>query len=182
MQEVTEECPVVMSEEDITKALEAVRMHASRAEQERSDLDRVIAAAHEEQRLLERLLALRRGRAPESDGKLAEQKQYDIHPGASAEVRHPVVREVIRQLATAGRPVHISELMRVLRDSNVPIPGSGTQANLITHLRRDERVVRPSRGMYGLAEWGLTNMQAARRRRRRRKPIRRPKEELADGP
>ncbi len=161
-----------MSEDAITKALEAVRARASRAEQERAELERIIAAAREERRLLERLLALRRGAAAGSDGRPSEQKQHDTPPATTSEARHPAVQAVIEELTAAGRPLHISELMRLLRDRNVPIPGSGTQANLITHLRRDGRLVRPSRGMYGLAAWGLENMPATARKRRRRKHIR----------
>jgi hypothetical protein len=62
--------------------------------------------------------------------------------------------------------------MRLLREAEVQIPGAGTQANLITHLRRDPRFVRPSRGMYGLSEWGLENMPTPTRRKRRRKRVR----------
>ena len=40
--------------------------------------------------------------------------------------------------------------MRLLALRKVAIPGAGTQANLITYLRRDQRFVRPSRGMYAL--------------------------------
>jgi hypothetical protein len=53
----------------------------------------------------------------------------------------------------AHRPLHISELMRLLADQGVSLPGGGAQANFITYLRRDERFVRPARGMYALAEW-----------------------------
>jgi hypothetical protein len=159
----------LMSEEAIVKALEAARARVTRLEQERSELDRAIATAREEQRLLERLLSLRQGlpvgsqRPPIAEG--------DGSSG-TAEVGRPAVQAVIEELTAAGRPVHISELMRLLRGREVPIPGSGTQANLITHLRRDARFVRPSRGMYGLAAWGLESMTAPRRRRRRRKHLR----------
>jgi hypothetical protein len=155
----------LMSEEDIAKALEAARTLVARAEQERSALDRTIAAAREEQRLLERLLALRQGLPVGA-------QPVPIAGGEGtptiADTERPAVQAVIEELTAAGRPVHISELMRLLRARQVPIPGSGTQANLITHLRRDARFVRPSRGMYGLAAWGLESMMAPRRRRRRK--------------
>jgi hypothetical protein len=86
--------------------------------------------------------------------------------------KHPAVEAVARELASAGRPVHISDLMRLLREAQVQIPGAGTQANLITHLRRDPRLVRPSRGMYGLAAWGLENMPMVAGRKRRRRRVR----------
>ncbi len=170
--------PDPVSEDSIAKALEAARARVSRAQRERAELERVIAAAREEQRLLERLLALRRGTAAALDGGPSEQKQHDTPLAPADGTKHPVVQAVIEELKAAGRALHISELMRILRDRNVTIPGLGTQANLITHLRRDERLVRPSRGMYGLAEWGLENMPAARRKRRRRRHMR---STIADG-
>ena len=162
----------VMSEDAIEKALEAARSRVSRGERDRAELDRTIATAREEQRLLERLLALRREGVARYDEKPTELEHHNINSVATSEGKPAALEAVIQELKTAGRPLHISELMRLLRDRNVAVPGSGAQANLITHLRRDERVVRPSRGMYGLAAWGLENMPAPARKRRRRKRIR----------
>lgn len=162
-----------MSEEAINRALDIVRARIARAERERAELDRVIAAAREEERLLARLLALRRGGTTEGDGGAVEAVPEHRSPsGTTREVKHPAVQAVIQELTAAGRPLHISELMRLLHDQKVPIPGAGTQANLITHLRRDDRLIRPSRGMYGLAAWGLQAMPVGRRTRRRKKRMR----------
>jgi len=76
---------------------------------------------------------------------------------------------VIDELVVTGRPIHLSELMRLLDVRNIAIPGAGTQANLIAHLRRDPRLVRPSRGMYGLAAWGLENMAPTQRTVRKKR-------------
>lgn len=162
-----------MSEESIRKALDAVRTRVARSERELAELGRVIAAAREEERLLKRLLALRRGEVPGdmAEGKAA-QAQHPERLEARDDNKHPAVQAVLQELEVAGRPLHISELMRLLREAKVAIPGSGTQANLITHLRRDDRLVRPSRGMYGLAAWGLSSMPAPRRARRRRRRMR----------
>jgi hypothetical protein len=92
--------------------------------------------------------------------------------GTERQSKPAAVEVVVRELAAAGRPVHISDLIRRLREQRVQIPGAGTQANLITHLRRDQRVVRPSRGMYALAAWGLENMPVTTSRKRRRKRVR----------
>lgn len=169
----------IMSEEMIIKALEALRARLTRAEHERAELNRLIASFREEQGLLLRLLSLRR-EGPASVGDdgpptveegtpLGEEQRPLLQTTDKA---NPVVQAVIQELATAGRPLHISELMRLLRVGGVQVPGAGTQANLITHLRRDSRLVRPSRGMYGLAEWGLDNMPVPERRRRRKKRVR----------
>ena len=163
----------VMSEGAIELAIEAARGRILRAERERADLERVITSAREEEQLLSRLLALRRGGSVSADGASAgEGPRLQVATAGPGETRHPAVQAVIQELSTAGRPLHISELMRLLRERGVAVPGSGTQANLITHLRRDARLIRPSRGMYGLAAWGLEAMPAPRRTRRRKKRVR----------
>lgn len=160
----------LMSEDMIAKSLEASRARIARAERERADLDRMIAAEREEERLLERLLALRRGGTVAVNGGATHEEQQRLKSGAGGDAsKHPAVHAVMEELAATGRPVHISELMRLLQHRKVTIPGAGTQANLITHLRRDARLVRPSRGMYGLAAWGLENMPTPGRRRRRKR-------------
>jgi hypothetical protein len=162
-----------MSHEAIEKAIESARARRTCAERDRADLERFIAATREEEQLLSRLLALRRTGLANSDGKSSKHAHQSTPPSAPAgEARHPVVHAVIDELTTAGRPLHISELMRLLRDRHIAIPGSGSQANLITHLRRDDRLIRPSRGMYGLAAWGLQAMAASRRVRRKKRRMR----------
>lgn len=167
---------VQLSEEAILNALEVAKTRAAEAERERAELDRAIAAAREEQRLLQRLLDVRRGVIGGQDSNtkhlpLNEDRGIAMAvslPGS----KHPSVQAVIDELATASRPLHISELMRLLRDRGVPISGAGTQANLIAHLRRDRRLLRTSRGMYGLSAWGLESMEPVRRVRRRRRRVR----------
>jgi len=163
----------------IREGLEEVRARISRAEDDRAKLEQTITALREEERLLQRLLALRCGAVPtENGGGQVDQDSeiptfLQLRPTRNAQDgRHPAVQAVVRELAGAGRPLHISELMRLLRDAQVQIPGAGTQANLITHLRRDPRLVRPSRGMYGLSEWGLENMPATPHPKRSRKRVR----------
>lgn len=168
-----------MTEDVIVAALEGARKRASLAEQERASLDRAIAAAREEERLLEGLLALRKDGV--SGGSVPVVVSSGLSSGYS-KTGSSVVQVVVEELETAGRPLHISELMRLLQDRNVQIPGSGTQANLITHLRRDTRVVRPSRGMYALATSGLQNMPVSRRRRRRRTHIHSTKNQERNNP
>jgi hypothetical protein len=151
-----------LSEAAITRALQSLQDRISRAERDRKAAEEEISICREEERLLSSLLAIRRGdrnqTAPERIGSGIE------HADAK-----PAMAAVVRELAAAGRPVHISELMRLLAAANVPIPGAGAQANLIAHMSRDQRIVRPSRGLYGLAAWGLENMPAPSRRRRRKR-------------
>jgi hypothetical protein len=171
----------LISEDSIRQALSAARARVTQAELDRAELDRVIAAAREEGRLLERLLALRRG--PGSDGatdgrldnaSLNEEPRAGADPGPNVarSKKPPAVQAVIDELGMSGRPLHISELMRLLQTRGVPIPGSGMQANVIAHLRRDPRIVRTSRGMYALTAWDLGSVQGSRQVRQRRKRLR----------
>ncbi len=158
----------LLSEEAILKALEAIRARIARQEQQRAELDRQMEVVREEERLLERLLDVRRGAmAPQHRDTRLEGASVSQNPVANAKL--PAIQAVVEELTAAGRPLHISDLMRLLNQRQVRIPGAGTQANLIIHLRRDERLVRPSRGMYGLASWGLENMSATRRRHKKRR-------------
>jgi len=169
-----------MPEATIAKALERVQAQIARVERERSELERLILLAREEERLLLRLLALRRNGLPD-DRQVASQASSQGEPvgtdpatagHSGAGSAHPALQAVVSELAATLRPLHISDLMRRLRERGVTIPGAGTQANLISHLRRDPRLVRPSRGMYGLSAWGLENMPPAARHKRHRKRVR----------
>jgi len=167
-----------IDEGSISKALEMARSRRERAERERAELDVVIAEAREEERLLLGLLALRRGelkssmQATSSAEGGASNSTGTRKPQPDGPPTQPAVQAVIAELTAAGRPLHISELMRLLHDRKIEIPGAGTQANLITHLRRDTRLVRPSRGMYGLVHWGLEDMPPTVVRRRRKRRVR----------
>jgi hypothetical protein len=157
--------------EVIAESLAVVRNRIARLEQDRVDLDKRIAADREEERLLTSLVALRRG---EFAGASSESKKTHYADEGESErlAENPLLGAVIDELTSAGRPIHISELMRLLEARKVPLPGAGAQANLIIYLRRDPRIVRPSRGTYGLAEWGLTEMSPSPRRRKRRRKAR----------
>lgn len=163
-------------EQTISQALNEVRSRIAQAEHERAELDRTIAAAREEERLLLRIVALRQGKVSVDPNASLHQGDGDApRPKKATDAapsKQPAVQAVVHELATAGRPLHISDLMRLLREQRVVIPGAGSQANLITHLRRDPRLVRPSRGMYGLAAWGLENMSTKTQRKKRRRRVR----------
>ncbi len=173
LEPVLEDEAEVMSEAALSRALETIRARIARAHAQRGELERIIARWQEEQRLMERLLALRTATAPTPPEPAAEDARPAEEPSAPRDglavgLNHPIIQAVVDELAQARRPLHISELMRLLRNRGLPIPGSGTQANLISYLRRDKRVARPSRGMYGLTAWGLVSMPSSGRRRRRR--------------
>jgi hypothetical protein len=95
--------------------------------------------------------------------------------GAGAAGRSPsrsksvLLNAVVEILEARGEPMQIQDLMAAVRERQIPIPGQGAQANLIAHISRDPRVVRPRRGFYGLAAWGLKDTTPAPRSSRRRR-------------
>lgn len=127
-----------------------------------------LARAEQEIRLIRQLLSLRDGAAAEENGltlTIATTAQGSPLPRS----RHPVVDHVAQLLEAEGHPLHISEIMRLLDEQEAALPGKGDQANVIAHIRRDPRFVRPSRGVYALAEWGLRgSLEPADDGRRRR--------------
>jgi len=164
--------PASLSANVLIRAMEEAKASEARLHKQIEEMQKRLASTQEEVKILTRLIALRSGKASgEPINEIASVSPV-VPPSAIAVPKSgfSALAAVIAFLEEANRPVHISELMRLLGEKNVQIPGSGTQANLISYLRRDKRIVRPSRGMYGLATWGLTEMasQAMRRRRRRR--------------
>jgi hypothetical protein len=157
--------------EVLAQALAAAKARILKLQEEIAVRERQVAAEKEEARLLERILSLRTGAeaAPAVGGPpLAGSSASPANPATV----HPALVASLDALEASGRPVHVQELMRTLAEKQVQLPGAGKQANLIGLLRRDRRVVRPSRGMYALASWGIAEMPGSKRRRRRgrRKP------------
>lgn len=59
---------------------------------------------------------------------------------------------IVEELRKAGRPLQVRELMTRIEKTGADLPGKGTSANLIAHLRRMPNVRRVARGLYTLAE------------------------------
>jgi hypothetical protein len=156
----------LFTEDAIAGALEHVRLRIAEAEHARKEAEETIGKAREEERLLNRLLALR----SISTASLSNVRA-DAQPPIEQQSKTPAVSAVIEELDSAGRPIHVSELMRLLEKRDVVIPGAGKQANLIAHMSRDSRIVRPARGMYALASWGI-QANAAEKPHRRHKRVR----------
>ena len=155
-----------ISVEALEQELAALRRRLSNAEAQRAAAEQEIRKIRGKRRYFAQLLALRQGnREPNTSLRVpadfAEKSSNDSPLDG-------VLRAVHAELLKAGRPLHISDLMRLLTDQGTRIPGAGSQANLISCIRRDERIVRPSRGMYGLASWGLSEMARKPSGRRKR--------------
>jgi hypothetical protein len=109
--------------------------------------------AQDRLRLLHQLLAL------EQDKGSDAVKDTRQNPGDFLDACEQVLRD-------AGKPIHIKELQSALLERGVPLPGRGTEANLIVRLKRsDGRFVRTGRGTYGLSEFGVPEKKPVRRRK-----------------
>jgi hypothetical protein len=155
-----------LKSEVLAQALAAAKARILKLQDEIGVRERQVAAEKEEARLLERILSLRTGAEPAqaAGGTLPT---ISSAPSGKAATIQPALVASIDALEASGRPLHVQELMRTLTEKQVQLPGAGKQANLIGLLRRDSRVVRPSRGMYALASWGIAEMPGSKRRRRR---------------
>ena len=68
-----------------------------------------------------------------------------------------------------NNPLHYSEMAKGIMSKGILIPGKNPEANLLSHIGRDNRFVRTSPGTYGLSEWGLKSVSAKRKKRRRKR-------------
>ncbi len=96
-------------------------------------------------RNLDDLLALEDGRMRDSEqweATLVREKRSASFTDQAAET-----------LESAGKPIHYRQLVSLLAERQVYVPGKDPGANLIAHLTRDSRFARVGRGMYGLASW-----------------------------
>jgi len=84
-----------------------------------------------------------------------------------------LTNHVHQVLADLGKPIHYRELVRLLAEQQVHVPGKDPGANLIAHISRDERFARVGRGTYGLSEWpSVKATKTTQHRRRARKRAR----------
>jgi hypothetical protein len=162
----------VLSKETLERSIEEV------AETVRVRVEDVNAArlrlgeAQRELRLLTELAELRGVDLSAANLALVELTGEPEPNGEGSTRRAPSVSKsallnaVVETLEERGEPMQIQDLMAAVREREVKIPGKGVQANLIAYISRDPRVVRPRRGFYGLAEWGLKDTTPKRRRRK----------------
>jgi hypothetical protein len=119
-----------------------------------------VEASRERLRLLDRLLAVENG--PET---LTQERsmQANHQPTPFADDLLDACERLVR---SAGRPLHIKELHAAVLKEGIPIPGRGTEANLLVRLHRsDGRFVRTGRGTYAPASMGVQEVRPTQRRR-----------------
>lgn len=158
--------PHVLDDDALRAAADAAARKGQIAEARSEQYAELAAQARQEEEAYLQILRLRN-----DDGAMEPVASSTARASRSVPsnvVVHPVIAASISVLRSENRPLHIGELMRTLREREVEIPGSGEQANLISYLRRDNRIVRPSRGVYALREWGLKDMQPRKRTKTKR--------------
>jgi hypothetical protein len=85
--------------------------------------------------------------------------------GSAARISiHPIAQGAIDILGERGQPLHISEMRAELVRRGIPIPGKGTDANVIVYLARSTEVCRVGRGLYALRAWPIPEVPPRRRR------------------
>lgn len=157
--------PDVLKLEELQEAADAAAQKAQIAEARSEQWAQIAMKARREEEAYLQILRLRR----DDDSASDDQASLSLVSHDADDV-HPVIAASIALLRQERRPMHIGELMNRLQAKSVRIPGSGEQANLISYLRRDDRIVRPSRGVYGLRELGLEDMAPAKRRTPKKRP------------
>jgi hypothetical protein len=121
-----------------------------------------VDACRERLRLLDRLLAVENGpEAVTSSQESSMQTALDLTPPANDLL--DACEKVVRN---AGRPLHIKELHAALLNEGIPIPGRGTEANLLVRLHRSNgRFVRTGRGTFAPVSMAAEEARPTRRRR-----------------
>jgi hypothetical protein len=155
-------------EQSLTEAAETVRNRQEDVEGAR----RRLTEAERELRLLTELAQIRGVELPEAARVVVHGSATPGTNGSAAGRTQPqskstLLNTVVEILEARGEAMQIQDLMEAVRQRQVRIPGKGAQANLIAHISRDPRIVRPRRGFYGLAAWGLNDITPAPRARRR---------------
>jgi hypothetical protein len=120
-----------------------------------------VEACRERLRLLDRLLTVENG--PELVALSRENSQ-------TAQGLAPPIDDLLdaceKLVRNAGRPLHIKELHTALLNEGIPIPGRGTEANLLVRLHRSNgRFVRTGRGTYAPVSMGTQEVRPTQRRR-----------------
>lgn len=121
-----------------------------------------LEACRERVRLLDRLLTVEGG----SEADTATEARPVATTVASLAPPDELLDACEKVVRSAGRPLHISEMHAALLKDGTPIPGRGTEANLLVRLHRSNgRFVRTGRGTYAPASMGAAEVRPTQRRR-----------------
>jgi hypothetical protein len=123
-----------------TEVLSAIE----RLREDAAQLAAQISLKENQLRNLDDLLAVENGRVPDSS-------QRDSAPKERRSTSF--TDQAAEMLDQQGKPIHYRQLVSLLAERNIYVPGKDPGANLIAHISRDARFARVGRGMYGLAGW-----------------------------
>jgi hypothetical protein len=163
----------MISKEALRETIEEAAKEVRGRKEEVSAASARLGEAERELKLLTELAGVRGVELPESLPLPAGSADADVGGSPSQAGRAPawskaaLLTAVIEILAEHGEPMQIRDLMAVVQERGVKIPGKGQQANLIAHISRDKRIARPRRGFYALREWGVEDAKPSRSKRRR---------------
>lgn len=81
-------------------------------------------------------------------------------PGSEVSVRERVAQAVVQILREHGQPMRVQDIHSEFLHRELPLPGSGTPANIAAHLVDRGLFTRPGRGIFGLVEWDSASLSA----------------------
>jgi hypothetical protein len=146
-----------MDAETIRSWIAAAEADVARLTAEADRIQHQLAQARQQLRLMLELLAT------------VTNEQVARRPvmlGRERSVRERVAESAASILREFGKPMRLADIHAEFLRRELPIPGSGTPANIASHLVDRTVFTRPGRGTFGLAEWGGENTQASRPARR----------------
>jgi hypothetical protein len=143
--------------EDLLKWRDQVIDDIKKNKADLADAQKRLFASQERLELIDKLLELEGEKTEDLDGNVNDPKD--------------LLDECEKILLEAGKPMHVNKIHEELLKRGVPIPGKGTQANVISRFQRSGgRFIRTGRGTYGLPEFSVPELKPVRKQR---KPIKR---------
>jgi len=135
-----------------------------------AEIDRLRAEITADERRKAALEALLDSSANPAAGLPGEQMILRSVEGEPSEPStHPIERAGLAILAERGKPTHVSEVRAELVRRGIPIPGKGTDSNVIVYLAKSTDICRVGRGLYALRSWRIPEVPRRRPRTRRKK-------------
>jgi hypothetical protein len=144
--------------DEVRSWLQTVRSDLAAIEERLQPLLQEQARLEDREALLHNLLESFGAGEPSANGAVAQ---------SSGSIGDYVVARAVEILTDAGSPMHINDLHAAFRERGLRIPGAGTPANLIVHLRKSPEISSPQRGIYGLTALIGPSKQTKRKTTRR---------------
>lgn len=157
----------MVDKETIQLWLDEVIRHIRESQSEIDRLRSEISADKRREAALRALLSADSAENQPEENSVLPAKEENTSP--LNPMKHPIERGALAILKERGQPIHITDLRSELIARGIPIPGKGTDANVIIYLARAPEVCRIGRGLYALKEWSIPQVPPRRRRSKRKK-------------